>query len=308
MKWHKLGLVYAPDGRFWWNQKYAMMPTPVYLPNENRIRVFFGTTDNFTFGRTTFVDVDADTPTKIVYHHDEFLLDVGKEGTFDDSGAVPSSIISTNGQQFLYYVGFQRAQKVPYMLFSGLATSVNWKDFSRYSEAPIIDRSKTNVYSNAAPFVLYDEVDQKFQMWFWKGVQWISVKGKMYLQAEIHYAESNDGKIWSLRDTPCIAPNPATEFSVGRPYVLKSGGKYKMFYSVRHLAKLYRLAYAESDNGIDWVNKSSEIGIDVSDSGWDSEMICYPAVISVKNKTYLFYNGNNNGETGFGVAELINEQ
>ena len=46
--------------------------------------------------------------------------------------------------------------------------------------------------------------------------------------------------------------------------------------------------------------------IDVSPTGWDAEMICYPAVINVKGKTYLFYNGNNNGETGFGVAELIN--
>jgi hypothetical protein len=46
------------------------------------------------------------------------------------------------------------------------------------------------------------------------------------------------------------------------------------------------------------------IGIDVSSTGWDSEMICYPAVITVKGRTFLFYNGNNNGETGFGVAEL----
>jgi hypothetical protein len=33
-------------------------------------------------------------------------------------------------------------------------------------------------------------------------------------------------------------------------------------------------------------------------------MICYPAVIKIYDKTYLFYNGNNNGKTGFGYAEL----
>ena len=46
---------------------------------------------------------------------------------------------------------------------------------------------------------------------------------------------------------------------------------------------------------------------DVSASGWDSDMTCYPSIITVKEKTYMFYNGNNNGETGFGYAELIEE-
>jgi hypothetical protein len=31
----------------------------------------------------------------------------------------------------------------------------------------------------------------------------------------------------------------------------------------------------------------------------------YSAVISVGDKTYCFYNGNNFGEQGFAVAELI---
>jgi hypothetical protein len=78
-----------------------------------------------------------------------------------------------------------------------------------------------------------------------------------------------------------------------------------MFYSVRYIDKLYRIGYAESIDGINWIRKDNEIDIDVSQEGWDSEMICYPSVISVKEKTYLFYNGNNNGETGFGYAEIL---
>ncbi|MFQ5751293.1 MAG: hypothetical protein ACE5HI_04785, partial [bacterium] len=65
-----------------------------------------------------------------------------------------------------------------------------------------------------------------------------------------------------------------------------------------------RIGYAESENGLDWIRKDEEVGIEVSDEGWDSEMICYPAVISVNGTTYMFYNGNNNGETGFGYAQL----
>ncbi|MEP5069850.1 MAG: hypothetical protein ABJQ96_04225, partial [Crocinitomicaceae bacterium] len=63
--------------------------------------------------------------------------------------------------------------------------------------------------------------------------------------------------------------------------------------------------YAESLDGIEWERKDREVGIDVSEAGWDSEMVCFPSVIKVKDKTFMFYNGNNNGKTGFGVAELI---
>jgi predicted GH43/DUF377 family glycosyl hydrolase len=307
MKWNKLGLVYAPDKKFWWNQKYAMMPTPVYMPDTGNIRVYFGTTDKDIFGRTSFIDVDAKQPTKIVNIHEAYILDTGNPGTFDDSGAVPSSVIQVNELQYLYYVGFQRVQKVPYMLFSGLAISTDWKSFNRYSEAPVIDRSETNIYSNAAPFVLFDNEQNIFKMWFWLGREWVRVNNKLYIQAEIRYAFSKNGLQWQLSQEPCIVPDITTEFSVGRPWVVKNNGKYKMFYSVRYVDKLYRMGYAESDDGNTWIRKDHEVGIDVSPTGWDSEMICYPAIVIAEGKTYMFFNGNNNGETGFGVAELINE-
>ncbi len=307
MKWNKLGLVYAPEKNKPWNQLYAMMPTPIYLKDQDIIRVYFGSTDVERFGRSSFIDVDANNPARIVHKSAEYVLDIGKPGTFDDAGAIASSIIEVEKQQFLYYVGFQRTQKVPYMLFSGLAIAENWVNFEKYSVAPIIDRSANNPYSNAAPFVLYDEAERKYKMWFWLGKEWVSINNKLYINAEIHYATSGNGKDWKLENKACIIPDPATEFSVGRPWVIKEKNKYKMFYSVRYIDKLYRLAYAESENGMDWVRKDDKMGIDVSDKGWDSEMVCYPAVISVKNKTYLFYNGNNNGETGFGVAELAED-
>ena len=47
------------------------------------------------------------------------------------------------------------------------------------------------------------------------------------------------------------------------------------------------------------------MGISQSQAGaWDSEMICFPYIQATKYGTYMFYNGNNNGETGFGAAVL----
>jgi hypothetical protein len=65
------------------------------------------------------------------------------------------------------------------------------------------------------------------------------------------------------------------------------------------------LTYAESfDRGRTWTRKEDEIGIDVSAQGWDSTGIEYGSLFSYDGETYLFYNGNNCGETGFGCAIL----
>lgn len=304
MRFVKKGLVYQPDKQTWWKQRYAIMPTPILSPDKKFIRVYFGITDNERNGRVTFIDVDSNDPRNVISNPDTVVLDIGTEGTFDDSGVVPSSIINENGQLKLYYVGFQRSEKVPYLLFSGLAISNSFNEkFIRRSFAPIIDRSANSPFSNAAPFVM--KTDKSYKMWFWEGNEWLKVNGKKYINAVISYAESSDGETWRVVKRGCIVPNKSIEFSVGRPWVFEENGSYKMIFSVRNIDKLYRIGYAESINGIDWIRR--EIDFDVSSTGWDSEMVCYPSLIKFEDKTYLFYNGNNNGETGFGLAEWVND-
>ena len=81
-----------------------------------------------------------------------------------------------------------------------------------------------------------------------------------------------------------------------------AGGVYMMWYSVKGQA--YRLGYAVSDDGFEWERKDDQVGIDVSPTGWDSEMIEYPSTFAWEGKLYLLYNGNGYGKTGFGLAEL----
>jgi len=305
MEWIKRGLIYEPSKDFFWNQSYAILPTPEWIPEKNLIRVYFGTTDLSKNSRITYLDLDEDDITKIIYIADNFILNLGSAGMFDDSGVVPSSlVVDKNGNKSLYYVGFQRCEKVPYMIFSGLSKNENnlslWE---RVSEVPIICRNDVAPCSNGAPFVIND--NGIYRMWFWLGKKWIDINSKAYINAEIGYAESKNGLDWEIVESSCIEPTYGVEFSVGRPWVVKEAGKYRMFYSIRYVDKLYRLGYAESDNGILWERKDDLLKLDVSVSGWDSEMVCYPSVITVKDKTYLFYNGNGNGATGFGVAELF---
>ena len=63
----------------------------------------------------------------------------------------------------------------------------------------------------------------------------------------------------------------------------------------------YRIGYAESADGIKWDRKDNT-NISVSKSGFDSKMMEYASVIKYKNKYIMFYNGNNYGFDGIGLA------
>ncbi len=300
MHWVKKKLIYAPGSNQELMQAYGILPTPEYNPQENLIRVYFGATCKNIHSRVFHLDVDADSPDTIVRSRLKPILDIGQIGTFDDSGVVPSCVLTHEGMKYLFYVGFQRAVKVPYMLYSGMAQYDQVQDlFVRKQEVPVIDRGGDGVYSNGAPCVIRD--GNMFKMWFWLGKKWVTHQDKLYLRAVIGCAESTDAIHWKILTDQCIEPN-AEEFSVGRPWILKDGGIYRMWYSRRVRKKLYRMGYAESSDGLIWNRKDQTIDLDVSPEGWDSKMVCYPAVIKVKERLVMFYNGNGMGKTGFGYA------
>jgi predicted GH43/DUF377 family glycosyl hydrolase len=302
MPWKKQGLLVEPDPSLEWSQQYAMMPTPI-LWDEDRLRVFFGTTDREQRGHIAYVDLDARDPSRVLDRCRSPLLDPGDPGTFDDSGVVPSCYLRLGQVHYLYYVGFQRAERVPYMLFIGLAKSVDGgKTFQRWGRTPLIERTRERPFSIAAPYVLPEA--RGLRMWYWFASRWIDVAGKAYMQASIGYAESTDPERWEMDPRVCVDV-AGDEFTVGRPWVVATNTGYRMWYSKRSPSTSYRLGLAESADGTHWVRHDDRVGIDVSPMGWDSEMICYPAELTVKGKTYLFYNGNGNGKTGFGYAEHV---
>lgn len=305
MKWNKLGLLWTPRKQHWWSKKYGMLPVPLVL--NDRIRVFIGTADEHIDSRVTYIDLDLQDPTKIIYEHNVPVLDIGNIGTYDDSGVVPSSILEVNNKLFLYTVGFQRCEKVPYMLYAGLAVSEDMgNSFYRLHESPILPRNNFRPTSQGAPSVLFD--NGIYKMWHWFSTKWIKVSGKLFLDYQIGYAESTDGINWEMREQPCLVPDESLgEFAVARPWVVKENNLFKMWFSKRIKGKMYRIGYAESTDGISWIRKDEELNFDVSQFGWDSEMVCYPAIFNANGNTYMLYNGNNNGAEGFGIAQLIEE-
>ena len=91
-----------------------------------------------------------------------------------------------------------------------------------------------------------------------------------------------------------------SENALARPYVIYEDGVWKMWFA--HKSKMYRLGYAESEDGVNWERRDEFAVLDVSNSGWDSEMVEYAAVVNYKGQHFMFYNGNNYGYDGIGLA------
>lgn len=306
MKWKKSGLIYSPDGSLWWAKSYAILPTAELIDN-NRVRVYFSSLDENLFGRVGYAELDINNPQKILFLTKEPVLEIGELGTFDDSGVNPSGIINFDNKKYLYYIGWQRTVRVPYMLFSGLAISEdNGKSFKKISRTPVLDRTDKEPFSRSTPYVMRE--NNIFKMWYWSCLKWSvddNIKDNsspVHYNNVIRYAESNDGISWTPADEISVNLASEDEYSLGRPCVLNDGGTYKMWYSIRSKSKPYAIGYAESNDGIRWTRKDEEAGIQKSGAGWDSEMICYPFVIDVNGKRIMFYNGNRHGKTGFGCA------
>lgn len=302
MIWKKLGLVYVANGEYPWAKSHAYIPTSIML-DELKIRVYVAFLDKDKVGRIGFVDIDASNPLRILKVSEKPVLDIGLPGTFDDNGVTPICIVKSGNKLYLYYVGWQLGVKVRYFLFAGLAISNDYgESFQRYSQVPILDRSDRELFTRSAAWVRQE--DNGWKMWYVVGQKWISVNNKQVPTYNVRYLESADGLSWGKQGTVCLELANENEYGFGRPFVIQENGIYKIWYSIRTISKGYRLGYGESSDGLIWTRKDDQVGIDVSASGWDSEMICFACIQQTKYGTYMFYNGNNYGETGFGVAVL----
>ncbi|VVC76475.1 hypothetical protein AQUSIP_17880 [Aquicella siphonis] len=279
-----------------------MIPTPEII--DHKIRIYLSCCDENGVGRTGYIIVSAENPKEILEIGESPLVDVGMPGSFDDNGAICTSIVTlSNETKYLYYVGFELCTKIRYRLLTGLAVSDNnGLSFRKFKSTPVLERSNSELFFRCGPCVLQDE--GKFKCWYVAGREWLQLENKMVPKYSIHYLESIDGIAWGDCGFECLPISRENEYGFGRPYVIKRDGIFKMFYSIRIKGKGYRLGYAESLDGTHWQRKDDELNLDVSSYGWDSEMICYSSVIDYENKTYLFYNGNDFGRTGLGYALL----
>jgi predicted GH43/DUF377 family glycosyl hydrolase len=303
MIWNKKGLIYSPPRDKSWRDNSALTPTPLQI-DKKTIRVFCGFRDEKGISRIGYVDLSAENPSKIMNVSDKPVLDIGNPGNFDDNGVILGDVIRKDEEVWMYYVGFQLVKNVKFLAYSGLAISKdNGTSFQRVQQTPILERAEEGTFIRAIHSVLYEE--NKFKVWYSVGSSWEQIDGKDYPNYDINYIESEDGIHFNSAGVKCIINDQANkEYRIGRPRAFKRNGTYYMHYTYGTLDGKYEFGLAESVDGIQWQRKDHERGIELSEKGWDSIHLCYPALLNVHDKIYMFYNGNNMGIDGFGYAEL----
>lgn len=301
MRWLKKGLIYGANENNWWMNNSALQPTPIVIGNI--IRVFVGFRDVNGVGRIGYVDVDAENPSNVIKVKETPCLDIGEPGCFDDNGVVPCAISKVGEKLYLFYAGYNIGYHVRMTIFSGLAVSKdNGETFHRVSKVPVMERTHNETLFRVVHTALYD--NNKWKIYYGAGNKFIQGEKKTLPVYGIKLLQTEKIDDMDREGITCLE-NEGDEYRIGRPYVIKDAGIYRMFFCKGTEKITYRLAYAESYDGISWERKDDKLNLELSEEGWDSEMMAYPAFVKYKGNAYLFYNGNSYGYAGFGYAELM---
>jgi len=312
--WTKLGKVFDPrqiSGRPWLRE-FAQAPAALLL--DDVIRVYFSCRPppdalGQYVSYSAYVDLDRTDPTRVLDVAQNPILTLGGLGTFDEFGTYPVSIIRHDNRIRAYYGGWTRCVSVPFNVAIGCAESTDGGvSFHRLGPGPVIP------YSLHEPFVMSGPKIRRFNdlyhLFYIAGTSWKMVEGRPEPVYRIRMATSADGLTWTKLDRNLIDTVVEADEAQASPDVFFADGRYHMFFCYRYSeryrshARGYRIGYAHSPDLISWTREDARAGLDVSDTGWDSEMVSYPHVFHVDGTTYMAYLGNGVGREGFGLARL----
>lgn len=318
MKWQKLGQIFDFASSPFAEKYVSYAQSPQALVLEDRVRIYFSTRTvdapgNF-LSHVQYVDYDKDLKT-IIDRSDHEVIALGKLGCFDEHGIFPLSPVRVGDKVYGYTNGISRRVSVAVETGIGFAVSSDdGKTFEKYGDGPLLSAT---IYE---PFLVGDafvrEFEGAFHMYYLFGKKWSEATDEHPSERvyKIGHAISDDGIQWAKTNKQIISDKIDSDECQALPTVIKIGNRYHMYFCYRNMAgfrnergKGYRLGYAYSDDLITWVRADDEAGIDLSEDGWDSEMMCYPNIFTCNKEVYLLYNGNNFGRNGFGIAKLISE-
>lgn len=299
--WTKHGLVFdtARDGVGGWMRHSALTPTPWRL-DADTLRVYAGFRDADGISRIGYVDVSAEEPTRIVRVSAAPVLDVGRGGCFDDSGMILGDVVQGPDALYLFYVGFQRVARAKFLAFTGLALSRDGgESFQRRQETPLLDRAPGRSTIAAVHSARY--AHGRWRLWYAAGDDWERIGGAPFPRYHIRHVETADLDAIPRDDQLCLLPR-GHEYRIGRPRVYRVGDRYLMYFTRGDTGGGYFPGLAESEDGVHWRRRDEALGLALSAHGWDARALCYPALARQRDRLLMFYNGNDMGVDGFGVA------
>jgi len=316
-KWKKLAKLFDPRDRNGesWMQEFAQSPS--VLINETYVRVYFcsrpAPIDGQYLSFLSYIDLDRKNLLNILNVCKEPVLSLGGLGTFDEFGTNPISVIRDQDAVRVYFAGWARCESVPFNGAIGVAISHdNGDSFLRLGDGPVLSYSPDEPFLLGSPRIR--KFDGKWHLWYVAGKEWLKGEGKPEPVYKIRMASSEDGINWVKFGVDLIEDRLGEHECQACPDVIFRDGKYHMFFSYRHSHNYkskkggYRIGYASSVDMFHWTRCDEKAGMEVSEHGWDSEMVNYPHVFMLDGETYMVYQGNEMGRSGIGLAKLLGPQ
>lgn len=317
MKWKKLGRIFDPTQYDLPNNCSEFAQSPQALVFDDFVRIYFSTREKEESGKylshVSFADFSKDFD-KLINISRGKVIALGGLGAFDEHGIFPMNVVREKGGDRIlaYTTGWSRRVSVSVDAAIGLAISQdNGLTFHKAGEGPVLSSSLHEPFLVGDAFVA--GYGDSYHMWYIHGTKWAKFSkheppDRVY---KIAYAISNDGVSWQREGRQIIMDKLGKDECQALPTVLYFDDKYQMLFCYRHASGFrrnkdmgYRIGYAYSEDLKNWIRDDDSVGIDLSDKGWDSEMMCYPHVFKCDDKIYLLYNGNEFGRFGFGLALL----
>ncbi len=313
-KWEKLGKIFDPrdmEGKSWMHE-FAQSPSVVI--HDDYVRVYFcsrpaPSADGQYLSYLAHIDLDRNDLTQVKNVCQQPALSLGGLGCFDEFGTNPVSVIRDGEQHRVYYAGWTRCESVPFNGAIGVAVSHDGgNSFVRLGDGPVISYSLDEPFLMGSPRIR--KFNHKWTLWYVAGKEWIKTSGRPEPVYRIRMASSDNGYDWEKAGRDLIESRLGEQECQACPDVLYRDGLYHMFFSYRSTENYkskqggYRIGYASSSDMLNWHRDDDRAGIQVSESGWDSEMVNYPHVFMLDGDVYMLYQGNEMGRTGMGLARM----
>lgn len=300
MVWRKEGVIFVPNSLHPNLASHAANPLPVHLVGDI-FRVFYSGRDAQNRSSVGAFDYDV-AKRKIVEIHPTPFFSRGAEGSFFADGVSVGNCYEVKGRRYVLFMGWQNPKGGHWRGDIGRLELLPDLTLALDGSGPFISCDAFGAISLSYPWV-EPRAGGGYDMWYGATETWDAGNGEML--HILRHATSLDGHIWtSTKEVIPYALGRAQAFS--RPSVLsRADGTRDMWYSYRSGdGTTYRIGHSRNSQG-KWTDAPGMPGIDVSEVGWDSEMIEYPFVFQHAGETLMLYNGNGFGRTGIGLASCV---
>ena len=315
MKWHKLGKIFDPADHLLVTGRGHYAQSPQTLVLADRVRVYFSTRTRDCAGKylshVSFVDFDRNFR-EVKGVAQSTVIPLGGLGCFDEHGIFPLNVVPGKDVILAYTTGWNRRVSVSTDAAIGLAVSRDdGMTFNKVGIGPILAAGLHEPFLVGDAFVAI--FGGAYHMWYIYGLRWLEdcQEGEPQRVYKITQAKSTDGISWTRESRPIIPDRLNPDECQALPTVIERKGTYHMYFCYREATGFrndptrgYRIGYARSTDLAAWTRDDNEAGIGLSDTGWDSEMMCYPHVFHCDDEVFMLYNGNEFGRHGFGLAIL----